>query len=930
MFKARKKKQHQYETTVEYHTMIDINQKKLNFNLLNDVQLSNDFRSSIIIPELNKDLDSNQQKHLAFLQGESELHLKPPIMTDISHDPKRLDCDGAKQYRDLAAWRQHRRHRHSNGLFGGKQRNKPKPTRRHIEDDSKKYIEEHNENKIEPQVVKHNFIEEDYEPDSDTEENYFFQDFSYDSKVPRPRKRNTGRKKQHTNPPSRFDLSSFAKDLHDNRLSVIQRESKIIMTEEDELELQKLLELQRQRMSMMFPELDNESTETFQAIPPLPSLEMIKSHQSTKKEKEIQTPALNSDHDSVTTTSASTNGSICDNYMLDDTIKMSSEEAEEEGEEQQQILEEEELKQMEKPVTQHISNKEAYSQQWIENDSNKIALDEEQDIKVPQMDTILEPINASNAVAFNLIESNNAADCLSETTLTKSSSMEHSSKNTLSVDDAYFNNQITSKSKTQSSFEQISRKNSVRESNNANDLTSIAPEKPSLTPLLFLNEEYVDPVKSLETNQKIPHPPNSNKVSRGLFGSLRQANKSQNGGNSFKGLVRNFSAKEFSRLSKSQKESVGMSRAAMAVIQHNVAKQEKDYAFCNIFEESEQTQQKKRPKSDNNNPLVQLLARASSSTRGKKNNATKVVNMNADNKNKRAEIVRKTIIYVQPDSLQHMLKNGAQLEDIPALPSARNTIVSEGSSSFDDDVSTPKEYAIATKISRQTSVRKRIVDVQQNNTVNHQQGSERKRFQLYDMEEKSNEVEQLHPHNNYMEGVELREMSDGTVIWGIVKKEGNRKSFFAPNLNKSNRCTNEDESFHQIDTMKKTANTAIISPTTSKAILVSAPDGSLSPPPIPRRSPRRRNTAKKVDQPKETETSIYYSDKVTLPNLLKMMQGHDQYPGDMMDEEVEIEEGSDFAFDQTAMTSVDDQLDSFMRDLLHQQQEQEQKQISHF
>ena len=100
MFKARKKKQHQYETAVEDHTMIDINQKKLNFNLLNDVQLSNDFRSSIIIPELNKDLDSNQQKHLALLQGESELHLKPPIMTDISYDPKRLDCDGAKQYRD--------------------------------------------------------------------------------------------------------------------------------------------------------------------------------------------------------------------------------------------------------------------------------------------------------------------------------------------------------------------------------------------------------------------------------------------------------------------------------------------------------------------------------------------------------------------------------------------------------------------------------------------------------------------------------------------------------------------------------------------------------------------------------------------------------------------------------------------------------------
>jgi hypothetical protein len=35
--------------------------------------------------------------------------------------------DGSKQYQDLAAWRHERsQHRYSNGLFGGKQRDKPK------------------------------------------------------------------------------------------------------------------------------------------------------------------------------------------------------------------------------------------------------------------------------------------------------------------------------------------------------------------------------------------------------------------------------------------------------------------------------------------------------------------------------------------------------------------------------------------------------------------------------------------------------------------------------------------------------------------------------------------------------------------------------------------------------------------------------------
>lgn len=122
-------------------------------------------------------------------------------------------------------------------------------------------------------------MKEMYEPDSDTEENFFFQDFSADNKS--TKKKNQTRQRANK-ALSRFDLSSFARDLHEHRLSVIQpRDSKIIMTEDDELELEKLLERQRQRMSMMTMVTDsNESLPP----PPMPALDIIKTHQKPTKE----------------------------------------------------------------------------------------------------------------------------------------------------------------------------------------------------------------------------------------------------------------------------------------------------------------------------------------------------------------------------------------------------------------------------------------------------------------------------------------------------------------------------------------------------------------------------------------------------------------------------------------------------------------------
>lgn len=168
-------------------------------------------------------------------------------------------------------------------------------------------------------------LQEEYEPDSDTEENFFFQDFSgNDTSKPKKRPTNNlnGRRRRSQKVMSKFDLSSFARDLHDHRLSVIQpRDSRIIMTEDDELELEKLLERQRQRMSVMTM---SGSTDSLKIIPPLPSLDLIKPHTTLVtqppimiKKPEIEQdleiekmPNMNSDHGSSTTNSfSSANGS---------------------------------------------------------------------------------------------------------------------------------------------------------------------------------------------------------------------------------------------------------------------------------------------------------------------------------------------------------------------------------------------------------------------------------------------------------------------------------------------------------------------------------------------------------------------------------------------------------------------------------------------
>ncbi|KAL0142378.1 hypothetical protein V8B55DRAFT_1562884 [Mucor lusitanicus] len=1022
------------------------------YKLLDDIHLTHDFRSSVILPQLNKDIDPHklvrQQEHLASLRDIPEtlsppLSPPPPSTCRSSSNSSLQDTDGSKQYQDLAAWRHQRsQNRYSNGLFGGKQRGRPKPSASKRlqdiadQDVQEETVHENPETDIAPSPAaaaaaapdrdedgmpsmqsaraalamdqeddddeeeddeylddQDEVQHEEYEPESDTEENFFFQDFSGSSK---PKKRTTnnlnGRRRRSQKVMSKFDLSSFARDLHDHRLSVIQpRESRIIMTEDDELELERLLERQRQRMSVMTM---SGSTDSFKVIPPLPSLDLIKPHTTTvpppapaqlpvtsKKEitEDLDVPTMNSDHGSSTTNSfSSANGSSPANssrgsypsHMEHDDqdsnkIAVESEEEDDEGITTTHVPQELLATTPKTPPTIPVS-------------PAPVASSSSSSIRHPFK---LDPLKRS--VSTTSIKSNKSSSSSSpfrpaptplarirdENEPAESRLHKQQARKSMSMDDMQSKLDINESSVTSSALDWINQ-----------------DSRPSSRIKEFL------PIQNQADAPPLLYQPAKPSKSRGLFGSLRQVSRSKThhhsgnagGVSSLKGLVRNFSTSHQSKPTHpsdsnapaTSSDSTGMSRAAMAVIQHNVAKHEQKKVAPVIpdddkkqDEPSQPAQQSRRhrAKSDANNSsgsrlIAQLLSRASSSNKSKRSNSTKVVNMEQDSAaaRNRAQVVRKTIIYVQPDSLHNLLKNGGDGSSIkvppvprPAKPQqeisvdTRNTFMSDGSLSPDDETIRSKEYFTATKVSRQTSVRKRVVEAQEASTADATASSplsesalahtndhtsaggmlsrngSRRRWQLQSMDEDDIlSTSSQQKADSYMEGVELREMSDGSVVWGVVKKQGNRKSFYAPNkqnqleLVEDGEDNDDEQDAHGEDYFRNKVMKKSNSSTTPLTHLQQQQQQQALPPPIPRRSPRRQIPVDPVLHCNNTKTDIFYSDQVTLPSLLRMMQEQQdqhEYPGDISEEEDEQDDMQQYLFNERAMSSVDDQLDEMMR-----------------
>ncbi|KAI8146340.1 hypothetical protein BJV82DRAFT_711136 [Fennellomyces sp. T-0311] len=371
--------------------------------------------------------------------------------------------------------------------------------------------------------------------------------------------------------------------------------------------------------------------------------------------------------------------------------------------------------------------------------------------------------------------------------------------------------------------EEPSIQESAQESDQQSDLKSTSTKSNASRSSRFkeIDLDLSDIATDIIGKHVEPQP--SRSMSLNLFGSLRNRARSHSTP-SIKGLMRNLSTGSvISQRPQKKRSHSTLSPAAMAVLKHTT-----------------ETQPEPDTKSKGKRMLSQLLNSARLSRK-----PTKKVNMNEATS--RAQIVRRTIIYVPPDS-ENFMKH-IEHPPSPALPRPVTP---------DSDEGVPKQQK-ATIVTRQASVKRQF--------------SKRR-------------------NNNNLEGVELREMSDGSVVWGVVKKQGNRKSFYAAESkvehSSQESSDEEDEDEEQIEErvlalMGLRPDLLKDYPSTEK----------LPPPPIPKRSPHRQQAtyvSSYSNRRGSSTTDIYYAPDATLPSLLQMISDSQESPRENPTVEEQLDE----------------------------------------
>ncbi|KAI7860284.1 hypothetical protein BDC45DRAFT_494067 [Circinella umbellata] len=769
--------------------------------------------------------------------------------------------------------------------------------------------------------------------DDESDGDIFFQDFSAD----RPKSKRISKKvikkvlDDKSTSLSRFDLSAFANHLHENRLSVMQlRQSNIHLTEEDEKELIQLLEkrksmapantgVQQQQQESSY---DNAPSNDL-LRPPLPERPMAKK------------PSL-----LLQKLKKGNRSAVEDEVMPTPSISASRSQ--------------EQLTERKRRVRKSMSMDEIHRMAAMENEKTQVS-------EVPTVPSIQEdPVDKSP------FEPSASTPSLAKWSLHKSHS---------------------------------TRKFAVRSHSDNNN-----------------NNENIGTTGSTEKAPRAQSARPTVQRSIGLFGSLRQASRSHQ---PFRGLVRNLSsAGNYYRARHSSAngtvETGGMSRAAMAVMEHDKSKlrdnSTRSTATLNTknafspsnndtttstplsdpqvttslptstITESPNTQEDNSPsETSGGNLLTQLLAKAS---KAKRTPITKTVNMNHDNNhlnklnnntnsNQRREktksrIVRRTIIYVPPDSLNFM-KTLQQRDDTtssaglmrnkngPAPPlspdmvekmrqlqkSSKAATVAAASSprhSEDDDNSQQtSRNTMSSSNSGGTSsskIRHDDNDLSATTPTTKDEGIDDdfgSVLNYYDDESLYDYYQNRESIIPRLEGLELREMSDGTVEWGIVKKQGNRKSFYVRDEKRVIEEEDEDENEEKIEEQvlalmglsveNTNSNNNSNKYSMSSTLTTNTTASSISPPPVPRRSPRRRidSAEQHIQQQQQQQidnrrakhistihsrkdastTDVYFAPQSTLPSLLQMIADSNQ------DEEQHAK--------RKKQASVEEQLDEMMR-----------------
>lgn len=376
----------------------------------------------------------------------------------------------------------------------------------------------------------------------------------------------------------------------------------------------------------------------------------------------------------------------------------------------------------------------------------------------------------------------------------------------------------------------------------------------------------------------------------GLFGSLKQATRARSQSTaSIRGLVRNLSTRNSFKNS--------MSPAAAAALRHEADVTQKHDAIP-ANERPDPNRGDSNPETaETNNKGVRLLSQLlSRATKPKR--VTKTVNMGApqQQQQERAQVVRRTIIYVQPDSLNFLASIPSHGDSSDSCCNSQRSSTTSGKSDFsmkDDGPKTPDDglpqFEVATMLAP---------------PPHHHHHSLKRPSKARDTDNTS-----LHR----LEGVELREMSDGSVMWGIVKKEGHRKSFYAPKQSETKGAIEEwiEEEEEETEEEIEERVLALMGLNPQCIQEYSPPTSPVTaehqPPPLPKRSPYRPSSEKSSYYAKHipqshtataSNTDVYYAPQVTLPGLLEMIseQQHDfALPPPLLEKPPSLEERLDQA-----------------------------------
>ncbi|KAI9016572.1 hypothetical protein CLU79DRAFT_837623 [Phycomyces nitens] len=760
---------------------------------------------------------------------------------------------------------------------------------------------------------------------------------------------------------SRFDLSAFAQQLNDNRLSVVQpRQSHIVMTEEDEMEFVKLMAQQKIPLKKTLAKPTKTETDDVSPVEDNKSLEAEKDPEpEPEKEKEAEKEVEKEVEKEETIDAKDDPEPLVDEQEPKDLVVpvekmmiMDEIDAYEEydGTDESDYMEEIELirefnnENHALEVIEESADNEEFD---VLEDNEKIKGEEEitskdenvQEIKVLSPDQP-EPPTLTQVHLMDPkenLEYKNTPPLtgMYNTPLLGTSTMEEK----LQISDLSLQSHVAPLADhTQDQKVPRLRRllNSKGVSGNTRfrellDMNVSAPAPAALAPpppQVSVTMSISSPLKQgtqEPASENLPKDPKPTR-SLGLFGSLRQATRSRSQSTtSIRGLMRSWGStgnlrrqdRHSSPLGDTKEENeyssdgrllkpgdkATMSRAAMAVVQHTVAKKNgapvlDEYRQGNLGLGLGPEKKPLHEPKGGSRLLSNLLAKATTQRK-----ITKIVNMKQDRDGKeasseRAKVIRRTIIYVPPDSANFM--KSLREPPVPPLPKViPGPSSSKPVSMVGSDVS-EGEYGQATVVTRQPSTKRYLKSSAAHNTP---------------------AANQPKPA---LEGVELREMSDGSVVWGIVQNHGNRKSFYAP---KSSTETGRGEGGYEYveeeeEETEEEVEERVLALMGLQPIATSEPEpvhsthhGSASsslPPPLPQKSSRRRaasvdrNTSQRypASQPyrhdahaehvstiarqDDSTTDIYYAPEMTLNNLVQIMASKR-----VNTEEVSIEEQLD-------------------------------------